>query len=124
MPYMVIITSLLVFDRSKLSDAPISRFLHRLDNAVNRTVCDGQCGGGLAEQTSRSGGFRRATLWVFEANNQARHFYGALGFRADRASKTLNPGAPLKAVRYGKELANSRPTAGAAAKDDTDQPPR
>ena len=71
----------------------------------------------FAEETLRSRGFRRATLWVFEANDRARRFYEAMGFRADGASKTLHPGAPLKAVRYGKQLANAKPTGEAAGED-------
>ncbi len=49
-------------------------------------------------------GYRIATLWVFAGNIQARKFYEAMGFIADGASKMLNPGAPLEAVRYRKEL--------------------
>jgi ribosomal protein S18 acetylase RimI-like enzyme len=52
------------------------------------------------EQLLRSWGYRQAVLWVFADNDQARRFYEAMGFTADGASKVLNPGAPLEAVRY------------------------
>jgi ribosomal protein S18 acetylase RimI-like enzyme len=60
-----------------------------------------------AEDVLRSRGYGHATLWVFEQNAQARRFYEAVGFTVDGAVKTLCRGdAPLKAVRYGKALAN------------------
>jgi ribosomal protein S18 acetylase RimI-like enzyme len=57
-----------------------------------------------AEQILRSRGYTQVALWVFEGNDNARRFYEAMGFQADGASKTLNPGAPLKAIRYRKSL--------------------
>lgn len=48
--------------------------------------------------------YRSATLWVFASNQQARRFYEAMGFKADGATRTLNLGAPLQAVRYRKAL--------------------
>jgi ribosomal protein S18 acetylase RimI-like enzyme len=45
-----------------------------------------------------------ATLWVLEANEQARRFYEAVGFRTDGATKEVQLGAPLSAVRYCKKL--------------------
>ncbi len=56
------------------------------------------------EQMLKARGYVQITLWVFEGNAQARRFYEALGFQADGASKTLNPGAPLQAIRYRKKL--------------------
>ena len=58
------------------------------------------------EQLLRATGHVHAMLWVLEANEQARGFYEAMGFRMDGATKVLNPGAPLKAVRYRKTLEN------------------
>lgn len=61
-------------------------------------------------------GYLAATLWVFAGNDQARRFYEAMGFTADGASRTFNPGAPLEAVRYRKELRDAEPAhAGDAA---------
>jgi GNAT superfamily N-acetyltransferase len=45
-----------------------------------------------------------AILWVFEGNPQARWFYEAMGFAPDGKSRMLNPGTPLKAIRYRKRL--------------------
>jgi len=56
------------------------------------------------ERLLRSKGYREASLWVFEGNSQARLFYEAMGFAADGASKTLNPGADLEVLRYRKAL--------------------
>src|SRR5512136_2512469 len=55
-----------------------------------------------AEQMLQSRGYQRATLWVLEGNAQARRFYEAMGFEADGASKQLDLGAPLTAIRYRK----------------------
>jgi ribosomal protein S18 acetylase RimI-like enzyme len=49
-------------------------------------------------------GFITATLWVLEANDQARAFYGAMGFSPDGATKQLPFGIPVKAIRYRKPL--------------------
>lgn len=62
------------------------------------------------EQILKSRGYTQATLWVFEENEQARRFYEAMGFETDGALKTLNPGAPLKAVRYRKTLKDAEPS--------------
>jgi len=56
------------------------------------------------EDILRSRGHSEAVLWVFEANDAARRFYEPMGFHADGASRTLNPGKPLTAVRYRKTL--------------------
>jgi ribosomal protein S18 acetylase RimI-like enzyme len=61
----------------------------------------------FGEKTLRERGYRVATLWVFAANDQARRFYEAMSFKADGASKTLNPGMPLEAVRYRKHVADA-----------------
>lgn len=40
------------------------------------------------------------TLWVLEANQQARRFYAAAGFRPDGTRKLLDLGGPVYEVRY------------------------
>lgn len=40
------------------------------------------------------------TLWVLEANEQARRFYAAAGFRPDGARQLLDLGGPVTEVRY------------------------
>jgi ribosomal protein S18 acetylase RimI-like enzyme len=55
-----------------------------------------------AEQMLQARGYTLATLWVLEGNQQARRFYEAMGFETDGASRVLNLGAPLKAIRYRK----------------------
>ena len=54
-------------------------------------------------------GYTEAVLWVFDANVQARRFYEAMGFEAHGASKEVNWGVPLKAVRYRKTLEGGEP---------------
>ena len=57
----------------------------------------------LCEQGQRllaSRDFAIATLWVIEANLQARRFYQALGFSADGATKELPFETPVPAIRY------------------------
>jgi ribosomal protein S18 acetylase RimI-like enzyme len=49
-------------------------------------------------------GYSTVTLWVLEANQEARMFYEAMGFRPDGANKELRLGAAVKAVRYRKQL--------------------
>ncbi len=56
------------------------------------------------ERLLEARGYRVTTLWVFAGNPQARRFYEAMGFEADGATTTHEPGAPLEAVRYRKEL--------------------
>lgn len=48
--------------------------------------------------------FTVATLWVLEANSQARSFYEAMGFQPDGAAKELPFGIPLTAIRYRMHL--------------------
>lgn len=55
------------------------------------------------ESLLQARGYRSAALWVFAGNDRARRFYEAMGYEADGASKVLNLGAPLEAVRYRKE---------------------
>jgi len=57
-----------------------------------------------AEKKLISRNYRQVVLWVFEGNAAARRFYEAMGFEVDGASKTLNPGTPLQAIRYRKQL--------------------
>ncbi len=59
------------------------------------------------EDILRSRGCSEAVLWVFEANDAARRFYEAMGFQPDGASRTLEFGAPLIAIRYRKALADA-----------------
>lgn len=61
------------------------------------------------ERILRSQNYSHAVLWVFEANERARRFYEAMGFEPDGSSKTLHPGAPLKAIRYRKRLKDTQP---------------
>jgi hypothetical protein len=56
-----------------------------------------------------------ATLWVLDANAQARRFYEAMGFELDGATKEVNLGAPLKAVRYRKKLKDAEQEVGGEA---------
>ena len=58
-----------------------------------------------AQEVLEFGAYEEATLWVLEQNKPARQFYEALGYRPDGASKELNFGVPLTAVRYRKALA-------------------
>jgi len=58
----------------------------------------------LAEAELASRGYSVAVLWVFKANSQARRFYEAMGFAPDGATKILNLGKELEAVRYRKQL--------------------
>jgi ribosomal protein S18 acetylase RimI-like enzyme len=48
--------------------------------------------------------FETATLWVLEANEQARRFYEAMGFSPDGTTKQLPRGIPLTTIRYRKPL--------------------
>jgi ribosomal protein S18 acetylase RimI-like enzyme len=57
-----------------------------------------------AERILSSRGYEDAVLWVLEGNERARHFYEAMGFALDGESREMNWGAPLRAVRYAKEL--------------------
>ncbi len=57
-----------------------------------------------AEKMLISRNYRQVVLWVFEGNVAARRFYEAMGFEVDGASKTLNRGTPLQAIRYRKQL--------------------
>ena len=64
------------------------------------------CGQGEAMLVSRGRSF--AILWVLDANAQARQFYEAMGFELDGATKEVNLGALLKAVRYHKKLKDAK----------------
>ncbi len=57
-----------------------------------------------AEHMLGSRGYERVVLWVFEKHHDARRFYEAMGYHPDGASRTLDLGAPLEAVRYVKTL--------------------
>jgi ribosomal protein S18 acetylase RimI-like enzyme len=56
------------------------------------------------EHILKSHGYTGAVLWVFEGNDRARDFYSTMGFEPDGASKWLEPGTSLKALRYIKGL--------------------
>lgn len=57
-----------------------------------------------AERMLRERGYSLISLWVLEANDAARRFYEAMGFRADGEDKDVNIGKPLRAIRYRKVL--------------------
>jgi RimJ/RimL family protein N-acetyltransferase len=57
-----------------------------------------------AESMLRARGVRRSVLWVFEGNERARRFYEAMGYTPDEATKIIEVGAPLTAIRYRKDL--------------------
>jgi ribosomal protein S18 acetylase RimI-like enzyme len=71
---------------------------------VGRLLCQ------RGEEILSTRGYTIATLWVFEGNHQARQFYEAMGFETDGASKSLNVGAPLQAIRYRKQLTTPAPS--------------
>jgi ribosomal protein S18 acetylase RimI-like enzyme len=45
-------------------------------------------------------GYHDITLWVLEANQQARRFYEAAGFRPDGTRQLLDLGGPVYELRY------------------------
>lgn len=57
-----------------------------------------------AENTLSIRGYKQITLWVFADNIQSRKFYETIGYLLDGASKILNIGKLLQAVRYLKTL--------------------
>ncbi|MFC1525913.1 GNAT family N-acetyltransferase [Candidatus Latescibacterota bacterium] len=57
----------------------------------------------------RSRGRAVATLWVLEANDQARRFYEAMGFAPDGVTRQVDLGSPLTAIRYRKDLRTTEP---------------
>ena len=57
-----------------------------------------------SEAALRELGFRRAVLWVLEANARARRFYEAAGWSADGAHRVVEYGVPLDALRYERTL--------------------
>ena len=83
---------------------------------VGRALCR------YGERLLESRGYSVAALWVFRANDQARRFYKAMGFKADGVSKTLHPGAPLDAIRYRKGIGNAEQGVGADAEDRAARP--
>ncbi|MDY6893760.1 MAG: GNAT family N-acetyltransferase [Chloroflexota bacterium] len=56
------------------------------------------------ESMLASRGYTVVILWVLEANDQARRFYEAMGFRPDGATKEVQMGISLTSVRYRKKL--------------------
>lgn len=57
-----------------------------------------------AERMLKSQGYETVVLWVLGSNDPARRFYEAMGLAADGASKDVDMGGPIKAVRYRKRL--------------------
>ncbi len=57
-----------------------------------------------AERILGDHGYSRLVLWVFEGNTRGRLFYEAMGFVADGAMKTMDVGAPVNCMRYGKDM--------------------
>jgi len=57
-----------------------------------------------AEGMLRARGYREIVLWVLEGNMDARAFYEAMGFELDGASRIVELGKPLPAVRYRKAV--------------------
>ena len=57
-----------------------------------------------AEAMLSARGFGWIVLWVFEGNDSARRFYEAMGYTPDGATKIIEVGAPLPAVRYSRRL--------------------
>ena len=55
-----------------------------------------------AETILKARGYQTIVLWVLADNQQARQFYEAVGFRPDGATRDVDWGTPLKAVRYRK----------------------
>jgi ribosomal protein S18 acetylase RimI-like enzyme len=68
---------------------------------------------GEAMLVSRGRSF--ATLWVLDANAQARRFYEAMGFELDGVTKQVSLGASLKAIRYCKKLKDAEQRVGGDA---------
>ena len=65
---------------------------------IGRSLCE------WAESTLSTRGYEQIILWVFADNIQSRKFYETIGYLHDGASKILNIGTPLRAVRYLKTL--------------------
>jgi len=62
---------------------------------------------GRARDVLASQGFRQVRAWVFRDNTIGLRFYSSVGFALDGASKTLQRGRPLKAVRLSKPLGHA-----------------
>jgi GNAT superfamily N-acetyltransferase len=65
---------------------------------IGRFLCE------WAENIMSTRGYKQIILWVFADNIQSRKFYETIGYFHDNASKILNIGKPLRAVRYLKTL--------------------
>ena len=88
---------------SEQSDGPVREW-----KGIGRLPCQ------EGEQILQSRGYVEVVLWVFEANQQARGFYEALGFETDGSTRALSLGVPLTAVRYRKSLGSAEADKGIA----------
>lgn len=70
-----------------------------------------------AERILRARGFGPIVLWVFEGNASAQRFYEAMGYAPDGATKTVEVGARLPAVRYRKDSDSSAESEAESEKD-------
>ncbi|HTY64845.1 MAG TPA: GNAT family N-acetyltransferase [Acidobacteriota bacterium] len=70
----------------------------RWRQGIGRRVCR------YAEDLLLSRGYSGASLWVFAGNESAKRFYESVGFAADGASKVLDVGVALDAIRYRKDI--------------------
>ncbi len=57
-----------------------------------------------AEEMLSARGFGRIVLWVFKGNDRAKRFYEAMGYTPDGATKIIEVGVPLPAIRYSRKL--------------------
>jgi GNAT superfamily N-acetyltransferase len=61
-----------------------------------------------AERNLAVRGYLRATLWVLQANDRARRFYGIAGWRPDGSDHALEmSGEAVVEVRYERELSEA-----------------
>jgi len=101
------IVALLTIGAARDSDLDLSRTAEIWGIYISPKYWRRRIGTTLVEEAEgifKSRGFKNAVLWVLEGNQQARRFYEAMGFALDGESKTIDWGAPLKAVRYRKAL--------------------
>jgi RimJ/RimL family protein N-acetyltransferase len=73
-----------------------------------------------AESMLRARGVTRSVLWVFEGNERARRFYERMGYTPDGATKIIEVGASLTAIRYRKDLPGGVASAETARRQEMD----